>query len=532
MPRISTSLINFARPGLWARVHRASADGGIAGLHDGESQLEQHGLHRDQSFVSTLYDWYEARVPVPTAFCLWYLRDAQQASGAITRSRAAPLIETNPVLRFLHLARLLGEDHHSDPAVASAAAWVLSVQLDDGSLPATPADQEGEMGTTARGARALHGLGGAFDDAAERMRDALAARARPASAGMSWGAGTGHRQRAAASGATALAGLALADGGARHTDLARAAGAWLIDSQGSDGGWAEVAGGRSTSHNTFNALRTLDALARKGLADPDVLVDVRASAATWVERRWDDLEEGRVMDLGFAVRLVALTHPGDPRGEGLVLRLAGRANEALDVGSDAYDTEVLGIAVLEWSRRADEVGVDAEWRWQLPRILPPFARSGGTDLYDVLYLLNRGDRWQGAVDHLVRSNLVEALGGRILGAVAALAIVDERTPQYLAGSGHAALAVALVVLVIGSTAAWATMRLLASSRRLRVVRTMATSAAMGWVVADMSFTSMGTGPVNPAIVRIAATMLAALVVDAVSYTADRSGFIGRFLPAD
>lgn len=200
MPRIATNLINFARPGLWVRVRAASDDGGLAGLKGRDADLERHGLHRDQAFVSSLHGWYEERVPVQAAFSLWFLRSIQDTDGCVCRSRAEPVVETNPVLRFIHLALAVGEDTSSDQAVERAAAWVVAHQLPDGSLPSTPSDRSGEIGTTARGARALDGVGAGYDEAAEAMRASLARDARTIDGGTAWGAGTGRRQAAPAAG--------------------------------------------------------------------------------------------------------------------------------------------------------------------------------------------------------------------------------------------------------------------------------------------------------------------------------------------
>lgn len=538
MPVIATDLVNFATPGLWAHVRAASDDGGLPGLDGRDGDLESHGLHRDQAFVTDLVDWYRAGVPVTVAFCLWYLRRVQDVDGAVCRSRIDPVVETNPVVRFIHLARLVGEDDRSDPAVELAANWVVEHQLADGSLPTTPVERDGEAGTTARAARALHGLGPKHHLAVERMWAALAAGADRQGDLASWGAGTGRRRATAATGATGLAVVALVDAGPEHHDLLRAAGRWLLAAQQDDGGWAELLGGPSTSHNTFNALRAVLALARHGLIDGADSGDAQRGVRRWVDGKGDSLLDGRAMDAGFGVRLLALLGRTDRRAEELARRFAGRASEVLGPASDAYDTEVVGLALLEWSRVADgEVAaagsatVAAPWRWELPRLLPPFAR-GGNDLYDVLYQLRDSTRWRSAIDRVVRRNLVEAAGGRILGVVGALAIVDERSARYLAGQGNTAVAVLLVVAVVAAAAAWVAMRLLAATARARVLRSLATSVALGALVADMDLLGIPAGALDPVVVRLGLTTLTALVVDVVSYTADRSGLVARFLPSD
>ncbi|MCU1457881.1 MAG: hypothetical protein JWL73_1973 [Actinomycetia bacterium] len=528
MTNVSTNLLSFTRPGLWMRVRAASADGLLSGLEHGAVRLEAYGLQRDQECVSALYGWYRERVPVQAAFCLWYLRDAQDRSGALCRSRTQPVSETNPVARFLHFARLVGEDCGSDMSVKRAAQWLVDVQLADGSMPTAPSDGNGEAGTTARAARALHGLGPTFDDAVERMWGSLARTARPSGPGVAWSAGVG--QVVPASGATGLAALALLDAGDEFRNVAAAAGRWLVAAQREDGGWSELESGESTSHNAFNALRALYALRRAGALDQETLDECARRASSWMDTHWDALGVGRVMDVAFTLRLAAMLGRVDTRTADLARRLAERATEALDRTSDAYDTEVLGLALVEWSRCADERGAEAEWRWRLPRLLPPFVRNGN-EIYDVFYLVSEAPWWRRGIDWAVRRNLVESFGGRVLGVVAALAIIDDRVARYLSASGHIVVSIILIAAIVVSAAAWTAMRCIAAARWSGVIASLVISVALGWLVADTTL-SGNNAAAGSVVGRIALVVLTTLIVDAVSYTADRSGLIARFLPAD
>lgn len=296
-------------------------------------------------------------------------------------------------------------------------------------------------------------------------------------------------------------------------------------------GWAEITGGASTSHNTFNALRALEALCAHGLLDEDDFEQARTGVRRWLDTNWRSLGAARVIDAGFAVRLVALVDRTDERASELVEHLASRANEALDAASDAYDTEVLALALLEWSRCADRAGVEASWRWALPRLLPPFAR-GGTDLYDVLYQLHSGRRWRTAIDWFVRTRAIEAIGGRVLGTIAALAIVDDRAARYFAAPDRVAVATLLTVMIAGAVAVWVAMSFFASVHRGRVAWSLFISLVLGALIADVNLPQDGAIPLDAPLVRIALVLLCSLIIDLVSYTADRTSFVARFLPAD
>lgn len=488
--------------------------------------LEAHGLNRDQDFIYALYRWYTAQVPVLSAFSLWYLRDGQGENGEIYRSQTKSVPEVNPVLRFMHLSRSAGETLTSDISLRKAGSWVLGVQLLDGSVPSKPTDTFGETGTTARAVRAIDGLGDEFDLAAGRMRAALSKSARSYGNGMAWCLRGDDKNPA--TGATSLAALALCGEGPVDSELLSAVGHWLLSQQSSDGGWGEFSGAESTAHNTFNVLRTLCKLEDAGFILPSAYEAARQGADRWFTE-CDELGKGRIIDVGFEVRLGALLERQDTKAMDLVTSLAGRSGEALASSSDAYDTEMLGLALLEWSRFADQHNVSADWRWQLPALLPTFARSG-TELYDVLYLVSPRRKWRRIIDWCVKHELVESVGGRIVGLVTALAVVDERAIRYLGKSGHTAVSWTVSLAIVVAAASWVLMRIRAASDWKGATSSLVVSAVLGAGIADVANAGVQEPLAQLTLARVAVAVLASLIVDAVSYTADRSGLISRFLP--
>jgi Prenyltransferase and squalene oxidase repeat len=532
LPNIATDLIAFSTPGLWTRLRTASDDGRISGLHLSTANLEEHGLPRDQAgFVMTLNTWYRSRIPVPVAFALWLLRAQQGSDGSICRSAVHRVVEANPVSRFLHLARLVGETTETDEHVQRAARWLVDNQLADGSVPSSPDFMYGETGTTARAARALHGLGQSFERPVAAMWSALENTARPVPGGAAWYTASG--EPGPATGATSLAILALVDKPDPAAQLLAEVGRWLLHVQDASGGWPEMPGGPPTAHNTTNAVRALRALLLAGVMDNESVDDALTRAGTWLDRYLRGDLPSRLMDLAFVLRLATALGRTDESAARLAHLLVRRANDGLRNDSDLYDTEMLGLALLEWSRLVDDRCPGTElWRWDIPRVSPPFLRKG-TEIYDVLYSVSSRRVWRRLVDAAVGHKVLETLIGRTLGVIAALAVVDQRIAVYLAKESSTVAGVVLVLILASATIAWSTMRLVAASSRWPVAASLLVSLLLAVFLTRATTTSVHVGSGLPALLTLSTlTMLLALIVDAVTYTADRSGIVARLLPAN
>jgi hypothetical protein len=527
---VATGLVTTPVPGTWQRLGLISSNGLLTGLSERQliGQLEELGIPRHlYGVVRAVRSWQRAGIPTDVAFALWLLRDSIPGEGeGIPRRRGAQAEDTGATIRFLQLALAAGETTSSDPAIAMLATWLVGRQAEDGGVPANLAVPHGEVGTTARALRVLNGLHDQrLAESKQHMRRFLIDHSVAVGDGRAWS--YGDEAVTPVTGATSLAGLALLeiDGDVQFSsEVAR----FLIVAQNSDGGWSEVPGHQSTIHNTFNVVRYLCAARKMGAID-DNADTVFNRAKVWFLRQLRQRTPRAVLDLAYALRLaVRLDLCENSATERIAERLCGRRNIFLASEADLYaETEIAAISILELSRHVD-AGVKPppcwDWRWALPAIPPPFLRRTAY-LYELLYGLFPARPWIRVVDYLVNVAAVDRLAALLLGALAALGIVDDFVTESMHNLGDGIRGVVAVTFLAGMAAAWLAVKSCAYSSALRALHTglwsLGVSALMTWLVYTPA-------PIFPSV--IALVCLRWLVVDVVAHTVDASGLLDRMLP--
>lgn len=529
MPVVTTGLLSAPVPGIWQRLSLISSDGTLSGFRDAElvGQFEELGIPRHQlQLAHLLQSWQQARVPPDVAFALWLLRQQHTTFGCLYRRAHIRVEESSPAIRYVQLASALGESRDSDPTLHDMVQWLLDHQLPDGSIPLIVAAGHGETGQTSRTLRALHGLHDpALHDHLERMAAYLMRSARTQPTGVAWSYSEG--EKTAVTGSTSLAVTALLEFG-EHAGPVVEGLRFLLDSQDPSGGWAEVPGYQPTLQQAFTAVRALRATAEVDLPDLDV-EPALARARRWFLGSIERQPPRSVLELAFALRLAAVF--GDLRTgrvESLALQLGQRRRETLHARADMYaDTELAAISLLECSRELDRTpdAIGAwSWRWKLPRVPPPFLATEGY-FYELLYSVLRRRWWVRFVDRLVSAKMVEHTASLLLGTIVAFGVVNEElTTAFLMPSLDARRSVALV-LVTGLLLAWLAVK--AAARTLVSVPVWTTLAALVIAIASTWIRADST-PLVPDLLAI--TAIQWLIIDAVAFTADRTGLLNQLLP--
>ncbi|MGH3926452.1 MAG: prenyltransferase/squalene oxidase repeat-containing protein, partial [Pseudonocardiaceae bacterium] len=266
MPVVATGMLSSPVPGIWRRLSLISEDGSIKGLRDDRliGQLEDLGIPRHQlGLAHLLQSWQRASVPPDVALALWLLREQEDGHGCIYRKAAIPVEESSPAIRYIQLAGEVGETQDTDPTLRRVVTWLLDRQLPDGSIPLIISAGHGETGQTSRSLRALGRLGDpALEEHLAAMCSYLRSTAITQPVGHAWS--YSKLEQTVVTGSTSLAVLALIERGVRDETVTEGL-RFLLATQDSSGGWAEVPGYRPTVHNTFNAIRTLGAAQAVGL---------------------------------------------------------------------------------------------------------------------------------------------------------------------------------------------------------------------------------------------------------------------------
>jgi hypothetical protein len=529
MPVVTTGLLSAPVPGMWRRIGLISDDGTLQGLDDDllVGQLEEMGIPRHQlGFARVLQSWQRARVPPDIAFALWLLRQQHEACGCLYRRTDIRIEESSPAIRYTQLAGDAGESPDTDPTLHQVIDWLLDRQLPDGSIPLVVAAGHGETGQTARTLRALDRLPGDVAQAeCGRMAHYLLTSSRPQEAGVAWS--YSDAEETVVTGSTSLTVVALVERGCRD-DIVRQALDYLLAAQDSEGGWAEVPGYRATVHNTFNVVRALHAAQAADVLDDDPGPCLDA-AHRWFDAAIDRSAPRSTLDLAFSLRLaVQFDMLHDDRVESLARRLAHRRRKTLHANADLYaETEIAAIALLECSRQLDARpgGEDAwPWRWDLPVVSPPFLASEGY-FYELLYGALDKRWWVRFVDRLLAGNVLERTAGLLFGTIAALGVVTDGVVAAFTLSRFDAPHLAALAVVVVLVAAWIGVK--AAARSLAVGSAWATVAAVG-VAAVLTWILAGPTPLVPDLLPVVAVRW--LVVDAVAFTADRTGVLERLLP--
>ncbi|MGH3679180.1 MAG: prenyltransferase/squalene oxidase repeat-containing protein, partial [Natronosporangium sp.] len=404
-------------------------------------------------------------------------------------------------------------------------SWLLDRQLPNGSVPLAVAVGEGETGQTARALRALCHLDDpTLADRAASMAAYLRDTARPQGTGVAWACYP--PDQTVVTGSTSLAITALIEHG-QVDDVVGEGMRYLLASQDSTGGWAEVPGDRPTIQNTFQTVRAIHTAQRAGIADPAVATATLGSAREWFRGATGRQPPRTLLTHAFAVRTAdQLGLLREERYERLTRQLAERRREFLDPAADMYaDTEIVAIALLEASRSVDAMpdgGRAWPWRWQLPHPAPPFlARSPYA--YELMYGAIRSRRWVRVVDVLVHRRVIDHVAGAVLGAVTSIGIVSDYVVEALVAGGglRGAWTVTIVAVLVLS---WQLVKAAAVRSWRGGVGTSAGSLATALLLSAM----LDPGPVVPTFVALVG--LRWLVIDAVAFTADSSGLLNRLLP--
>jgi hypothetical protein len=517
-------------PGAWRRLSLISRDGTLTGLKEENliARLDEFGIPRHQFGVARLlYSWKRARVPPDVALALWLLRQQQQSDGCIYRSADAPVEEAGPAIRYVQLAVAAGETMQTDPALEAAARWLVDRQLPDGSIPAIVDSGCGEAGSTARALRVLGQLDEPWlVEPLERMRMYLERTAVAQPVGVAWSYST--EERTAVTGATSLAVLALIEDGCRGPAVIEGL-RFLLAVQSRGGGWPEVPGFPPTIHNTFNVVRALHAGQAADLLNDDPSPSLKAACQWFLPavRR----APRSTLDQAYALRLAAeLNLLGIKRIERLALRLTKRHRQALSITADLYaETEIAAVALLECSQRVDASAVPEQssswrWRWVLPALPPPFL-CRHRYFYEALYSAIKARWWIRTVDALADASVVEGTAGLLLGTIAALGIVDDRLTaaftvvQADARSVLAAATVGLLLLL------WFGVKLTA-----RRAVAGAVWVSVGALLLTLAITWILPSPAPTPTALLPVIGLRWLIIDAVAFTADRSGLLERLIP--
>jgi hypothetical protein len=260
--------------------------------------------------------------------------------------------------------------------------------------------------------------------------------------------------------------------------------------------------------------------------DPGPCLD---AARRWFDAALDQNGPRSTLDLAFSLRLAAqFDLLRDGRVERLARQLAHRRRQTLHADADLYaETEIAAIALLECSRQLDARpgGEDAwQWRWALPVISPPFLASEGY-FYELLYGALGKRWWVRFVDRLVAGNVLERTAGLLFGTIATLGVVTDGVVAAFTLSQFDTRHLAAVAVVVVLVAAWIGVK--AAARSLAVGSAWATVVAVG-LAAVLTWIFAGPTPLVPDLLPVIA--LRWLVIDAVAFTADRTGLLERLLP--
>jgi hypothetical protein len=327
-------------------------------------------------------------------------------------------------------------------------------------------------------------------------------------------------------GATSLALLALIESGVRSPVVLE--GIRFIQAvQNRSGAWSEIPGREDSCQNTFNALRALTAAEAAGLMTSMELTVFLKSARVWLDsvvrhsKRWGTTE------LAFGLRLAGLLNLLDlDRFATMAETLRSRRLQTLHQSSDLYaDTEIAALALLETARRV-KTGMDEKrWSrlWQLPVIPPPFLRQD-TYLYDVLYGAIRSARWVRFIDLVARHGVLERAIATLIGSIAALGVVDQRVSNAFMITQINAHSVTVTITLASIVCLWLGLKVAARSG----VRSLLTTT-IGSLIAATALLWIVDG-VGPEPRQLPLLSLYWLIVDAVVFTADRTGLLARVLP--
>jgi hypothetical protein len=532
VPVVLTGLISVPVPGVWRRLSLISADGTLKGLEDAQliGGLDDLGIPRHQhGIVRVVQSWRRACVPPDVALALWLLREQCDASGCLYRNADIHIEESSPAIRYIQLAGALGETLDSDPTLRVLVEWLLDRQLPDGSIPLVISSGQGEVGQTARTLRALHTIN--EPSLAERltcMAEFLQTAAFPQTGGVAWSYSI--VERTAVTGATSLATLALIEHGVRD-EVVEGGLRYLLGAQSNSGGWAEIPGFRTTIHNTFNAVRTLRAANTEG-----ILRSEAANVAIDSSRRWFlNIIRHRMrlstLELSFLLRLAVQLQSlqaESSRVERLALELTRRRRQTLNVSADLYgETEIMAIALLESSRELDRLpdgGQKWAWRWKLQALPPPFLCPEAY-FYELMYGVLNARWWVRTVDTLVRVSFVERVAGVMLGTIAALGIANNELTAAFTINDIDARGVLSIAVVVVLVMAWLGVR---TAARLAAPGTAWISAAALVVASAITWIVSPPSQAFPSLLSVVA--LRWLIIDAVAFTADRSGLLKRLVP--
>ncbi len=529
MAVVVTGMLSSSVPGIWRRLSLISDDGSIRGLRDDRlvGQLEDLGIPRHQlGLAHLLQSWQRASVPPDVGLALWLLREQEDGKGCIYRKATIPIEESSPAIRYIQLASEVGETLDTDPTLRRVVRWLFDRQLPDGSIPLIISAGCGETGQTSRSLRALGRLGDpSLEEHLAAMCSYLRSTAITQPVGHAWSYST--LDRTVVTGSTSLAVLALIERGVRDETVTEGL-RFLLAAQDVSGGWAEVPGYRPTVHNTFNAIRTLQAGQAADLLIED-LESVVDRARQWFLRTVRRHTPRSTLDLSFAVRMgVELDVLSHERIEELARQLTRRRRQTLSREADMYaETEISAIALIECSRRLDHLP-DADrlwqWLWQLPTLPPPFL-ARGTYLYELLYSAVNKRWWLRTVDALVNANIIGRMAALLLGAFTAIGIVDDHVIKALGATGGDLKANLTTVIIGILMLLWSGVKTTARSSVLMAMSTsmssLATAFLISWILFTPGLSFSGT---------ISLIGLRWLIIDVVAFAADSSGLLDRLLP--
>jgi prenyltransferase beta subunit len=528
VPVVTTGTITTPVLGAWRRLSLISSDGSLAGLDIQQlfGRLEEFGIPAHQHpFARTLLSWRQARIPPDAAFALWLIRQRQDADGCIYRLTDSPICEGGPAIRYVQLATAVGEDLQTDSVLRKAVQWLLDQQLSDGSISDLMVTERGEAGSTARTLRALSRLRDpSLAEPLARMSSYLERTAVKQMTGVGWPQREGDSDAVVA--ATSLATLALIESESDSALISEALD-FLLSAQNPSGGWPAIRGYEDSLQSTFNAMRTILAAKTAGILNGD-LSPVLASTRKWLLHWLKHRPPQTTIDIAFALRLVNLLDLLHLKpSERLAIDLLRRRRQTLSANADLYaDTEIMALALVECSHRLDQSPLGYNlwpWRWALPALPPPFLVRAA-HFYEVLYGAFRARWWLRTVDFIARASLVEGVAGLLLGVIAALGVVDGRLTSaftFVPRSGRSVVATVSASLLV---LLWLGVRAAARSAAESMLWTSAAALAIALTV---MWILDGSGP-TPRMVPVIAVYW--LIIDVVSFTADRSGLLDRLLP--
>jgi hypothetical protein len=528
MPVVITGSVTAPVPGAWRRLSLLSRDGTLLGIDSRVmvGRLEQLGIPRHQhGFARGLQSWHQSRVPPDVALALWLLRLRQEKTGEFLRFAHTPTLESGPAIRYVQLASTLGESTETDYVLRSAAKWIETQILPDGSLPDQTVLARGESGTSARALCALSSLANpAFDQACLRLRNYLERTIRVESPGSAW-ACTAEDDHVV-TGATSLALYALLQVAPTSTVIPDAL-AFLLSSQNPGGGWSEVPGYEDTYHNTFNAIRAIMAARDKGLLAADAAENALGRAERWFTRAVKTQAPESVIDTSYALRLASMFASQLRTADRLCELLLRRRGSILSWKADLYAvTEIFALALIEYSRALDNhphIGPSL-WaqRWELPTFPPPFLR-GEAHVYELLYSTLRRQWWLHIVDWAVRFEVLETFAGLSLGLITALGVIDDRLVGAARLDRLDARHLITATVIVGMCSAWCVFRVMGAGDLRSVL-----FASCGAGVLGLGATYCLGDRIRPP--EIPVILLYIFIIDIVAFTADRSGLLSTLLP--